>query len=324
MKQRLKIIILLLLPFCSFAEEGFVISGKVTGIISGSVSIVPRSGDDLRNLPEKVRIVDGVFTFTGKIDHPQPVQLKISTKTLNIFLENTRYTVDCSFESLSGNQIRGSKANDEFQEFMASGQSNLDYLRAHPSSPLAPWMASMASFKKESILEAYSLLTEEGKKSVEGRELKRQIDIYEKTAAGKPMLDFKMNDPAGKPLSVKDLAGKIVVLDFWASWCAPCIGFIPKLREHYANYSNKGVAFVSVSVDENKEKWKEAMSFHPMEWKQVVAAGGFSDTEGVKPLFNIKGIPYLIIVDRHGNIAASLDGYHKEELGKVLEDLVNK
>jgi peroxiredoxin len=324
MKYILRLTALILLPLFGFAEEGFVIKGKITGIISGSVSVAPQGKDENAVISPKVRIENGEFTYTGKIDHPQFVVLKISTKRISVFLENASYTVNGDFSKLTVESVKGGTLNGQYLDWAKSGKSVKEYLKENNGTLLAPFLAYRLAYTHENTIEAYNLLTAEGKRSYYGKLVKENLDNYEKNAAGKRMKDFKMTDPDGKEVSIKDFAGKIVVMDFWASWCAPCIAYIPKMREHYNKYKDQGVVFVSVSIDEDEIRWKRAMNEQQMEWKQVITPGGLSKEEGVTPLFNITSIPYLMIVDQQGMIAAPLDAYHKDEMEKVIEKLIKK
>lgn len=106
-------------------------------------------------------------------------------------------------------------------------------------------------------------------------------------------------------------------------WCAPCRAYIPTLREHYNKYKDKGVEFVSVSVDSDNDKRKEAVNAEQMQWRQVLAEGAFDDRKGVKQLLSIYHIPYVIVVDKDGKIAASLDYSKKDQLETVLNKLLH-
>lgn len=319
-------IIALLLPFITMAADpGFVIKGKVTGIISGYISIVPKTAADGTpefTPPPKVRIENGQFTYTGKIDRPQIIQLKVSTRTVSVFLENAEYTVECSLDSLTGNRIKGGKLNTQWWDFLRSQEKGIDYLQANPKLEIGAWLAYTYAQKYDQAKMAYHLLTPDGQQSFEGKALREKLNAWEKTAAGTPLPEFKMTDPTGKPVSVKEMHGKVVVLDFWASWCAPCRAYIPTLREHYLKFKDKGVVFVSVSVDDDPSKWMEALNAHKMEWVQVLAAGGFKETGGVRKLFNITGIPYMVVVDKNGKIGASLDYFEKDKVESVVEKLL--
>lgn len=315
----------LLLPFAGFAEEGFVIRGKVTGIVSGYVSIDPHrhEGEEgaEEQLPERVRIVNGEFVFKGKVEHPELVRLKISTRYVDLLLENAEYTVSANFQQLSGSQFKGGLMNDQFWAFMASGLPFMQYLEAHPYAEVAAFLAHKYAERREDAEKAYALLSLSGRASWHGQQLAERIANYNKTAAGKPVPAFRMTDPSGRSFSVAELKGAVVVLDFWASWCAPCRAYTPRMRELYQRFRERNVVFVAVSFDEDDGKWRRAMAELKMEWMQGLVEGGFKENSPVKQMFGITGIPHVVVVGPDGNVAESLDFYNKERLPEILEKL---
>jgi peroxiredoxin len=320
MRPIFKIIIFLLLPLFSLAEDGFVIKGKVTGVISGYVSLIDPGQKML--LPPRVRIVNGEFIYAGKLDHSAFLDLKVSTKTIKVFVENTTYTIACSLDSLNANALKGGKLNDQMNAFIESHLPPFEYIKANPSQEISAWFAMKYTASLEKAEEVYHLLSPDNRNSWEGKTILEKITSFKSTGAGNVLPDLKLTDTNNKPFSIADMAGKIVVLDFWASWCAPCRAYIPTMREHYNKFKNKGVVFVAVSVDENKEKWQEAMADLKMEWLQGLAEGGFKAGQGVQEKLNISSIPHVVIVGKDGKIAAWLDFSKKDQLEKEVEKLL--
>ncbi|WP_295117391.1 TlpA disulfide reductase family protein [uncultured Chitinophaga sp.] len=326
MKRIIQLLLSLMLPLCSFAGDGFIIKGKVTGIISGYVSVIVNNRADGSPvhppMPEKVRIVNGEFTYAGTIDRPDWVTLKISTKSIPVLLENVNYEINCSFDSLKADKLKGGLMNDHFQAYQKSLKKPLEYVLEHPDLEFSAWMAYFYLTSLEDCTMAEKALSFRAKASPNGQLFMYRMETFRKTAAGTTFPALKMTGTDGKAFNVADMKGKVVVLDFWASWCTPCIAFIPKLREHYRNFKDKDVVFVSVSVDDDVRKWQNAMAEQAMEWNQVLADGAFRKGEGIQQMFNISSIPYVIIVDRQGKIAASLDYIGKETLKDVLTKLI--
>ena len=134
----------------------------------------------------------------------------------------------------------------------------------------------------------------------------------ERLAEGKVAPEFSFPTPDGKKkLGPQDFKGKILVLDFWASWCGPCRAEIPHLKEAYKEYSNKGVAFFSVSIDKDDAAWRKAMKEENMPWTQAQAPKAGKD---VMKQYQFSGIPYILVLDEEGKIVA------KNLRGKALTD----
>ncbi len=121
----------------------------------------------------------------------------------------------------------------------------------------------------------------------------------ERLAEGKVAPEFSYPTPDGKGcLGPQDFKGKILVLDFWASWCGPCRQEIPHLKEAYEAYHDRNVEFFSVSVDKDEAAWKKAMKEEDMPWKQVRASRSGKD---VMELYRFSGIPYILVLDEEGS-----------------------
>ncbi|MBK8711094.1 MAG: AhpC/TSA family protein [Niastella sp.] len=114
--------------------------------------------------------------------------------------------------------------------------------------------------------------------------------------------DITMNDAAGKPFSLSSLKGKYVLVDFWASWCAPCRGENPNIVEAYKKYKSKNFTILGVSLDENKEAWQKAIDKDGLQWKQVSDLKGWENA--AVPLYGFDGIPYNVLIDPNGKIIA--------------------
>lgn len=131
-----------------------------------------------------------------------------------------------------------------------------------------------------------------------------------------PAPNFTLNDINGKPLSLSDLRGKWVVLDFWGSWCPWCIKGFPALKEAYKEYGGK-VEILGIDCRDTEEKWKEAVKKYELPWLQVYNPGNNDLIEK----YQIQGFPTKFIIDPEGNIANVTIG---EDLGffDILKSLV--
>ena len=140
---------------------------------------------------------------------------------------------------------------------------------------------------------------------------KRQVE-----GLGKPFELAFQDVTSGKAVSVQDLRGKVVVVDFWATWCGPCVAEMPKVKELYAKYKDEGVEFIGVSLDAPDEDGTKAIKsfveINKLNWPQFhggAASKEFADSWG------ISGIPTVFVIDTEGNL-------HSTEARGRLESLI--
>ncbi len=130
---------------------------------------------------------------------------------------------------------------------------------------------------------------------------------------GNPAPDFAFLTPDGKKASLTDYKGKVLVLDFWASWCGPCRQEIPNMKKYYEEFKGKGVEFLSVSLDADKKAWEKACGEEDMAWPQGwVSDGGKS----VMSSYQFGGIPFILVLDKDGKI------YKKNARGEAISQAV--
>ncbi|WMJ74289.1 TlpA disulfide reductase family protein [Cytophagaceae bacterium ABcell3] len=139
-----------------------------------------------------------------------------------------------------------------------------------------------------------------------------------KVSEGKKAPDFALTDPEGNEISLSDLQGKYVLLDFWASWCNPCRQENPNLVKAYQKFNKKNFEIFSVSLDQKEDAWLRAIKKDNMTWKHASDLGGWQSS--VVPKYELEGIPATFLLDPEGNIIArDLRG---DALEKKLEEVL--
>ena len=142
-----------------------------------------------------------------------------------------------------------------------------------------------------------------------------------RTSEGSVAPELEFSDPDGRVRKLSDLRGKVVLVDFWASWCGPCRRENPHVVSMYAKYHDLGFEVFSVSLDNNKERWKEAIAKDGLVWPNHV-----SDLKGwgsaAAKLYGVSSIPSTFLVDKEGRIIAK--GLRGEQLTAVLEQIFGK
>ena len=150
--------------------------------------------------------------------------------------------------------------------------------------------------------------------------IKELTETQKKTAIGTKFIDFEMETPDGKAVKLSDYVGKgkVVLVDFWASWCGPCRREMPNLVEAYAKYKGKNFEIVGVSLDQDGAAWKESIKKLNMTWPQMSDLK-FWQSKGAQ-LYAINSIPHTVLIDGDGTIIAR--GLHGEELQAKIAEVV--
>lgn len=135
---------------------------------------------------------------------------------------------------------------------------------------------------------------------------------------GRTAPEIEMKDPDGKTRKLSDLRGKVVMIDFWASWCSPCRMENPNVVKLYKKYHDKGFEIYSVSLDKTRDAWVKAIQQDGLEWPNHVSdLKGWTSSGGAS--YGIRSVPSTVLVDRDGKIIArNLRG---QELADKLKEI---
>ena len=151
--------------------------------------------------------------------------------------------------------------------------------------------------------------------------LMAHLDVLKTVAVGKKFVDFEMADPNGKTHKLSEFVGNgknIVLIDFWASWCGPCMDEMPNVKAIYEKYHDRGLEIVGVSMDNNKANWERAIERAGLVWHHVSSLKGMNRCPVAK-LYQVVAIPKLYIIGKDGKIIAK--DLRGEELREKIDEL---
>jgi peroxiredoxin len=209
---------------------------------------------------------------------------------------------------------------------------NLNYAKQHPSSlyclKLVQQQISRQPGKNfyDDFEAVYNNASPEVKQSTYGIKMSEQLIYFKQSKAGSIAPIFRGKDMNGKELSLEDYKGKkYVLIDFWASWCGPCRGELPYIKDLYEKYKDLGFEIVSVSRDTDLENWRTAILKEGIQnWKH------FSVIENnctVEKDYFVNGIPHKVLIDTNGTIIGKWKGsgeLNRKSLENQLKDIFNR
>ena len=329
-------------------KAGYVVTGTVEGASDGdTVYLQEANGRNLVKLDTAV-ITKGTFTFEGTQDSvvSRYITCEVDGEPLMIdfFLENGKINVALTKDNDSATgtanndayQIVRAQINDISKKmnaiYQSMGDSSLsdeqkeakqkEGVQNNITNPVGVFLFKQTFYnnstaENEALLQQIPANFQNDETIVKIKEL---TDKQKKTAVGTKFVDFEMQTPDGKSVKLSDYVGKgkVVLVDFWASWCGPCRREMPNLVEAYAKFKGKNFEIVGVSLDQDGAAWKEAINKLNMTWPQMSDLK-FWQSEGAQ-LYAVNSIPHTVLIDGDGTIIAR--GLHGEELQTKIAEAV--
>ena len=188
---------------------------------------------------------------------------------------------------------------------MQTNEAVVSFIKKYPNSPVAPFIIydRYISYPNQQMAKStFASLGALAKNSLYGKRIIEYQRIASKTGIG-AMPDFAAKDTAGKIVNLSSFRGKYVLVDFWASWCAPCRKENPNVVEAYNKYHDKGFEIVSISLDTKKEAWLNAIRMDGLAWKHVSDLKGWES--GLVKEYGVTVVPTSFLIDRDGKVIAN-------------------
>lgn len=348
--------------------EGTVIKGSIPEAANLQVFLdytVPNKANQI--LERNTADATGNFEFNfAEPLNPGVYRLRIGSYRVNIILEepNTMVTLNSDFNGLKQHSytITGSEPSQTYANFMNSlmgGQVKVETIQNFIDTVSSPLLAMQMAYQtlgaNGQFINLHRIALDKLSKAYPGSEYAETYSTFvsqtesrykqqmasELIQVGMEAPEIKLPDPNGKTYALSDLKGKVVLLDFWASWCGPCRKENPNVVEVYNKYKDRGFTVFSVSLDGLDERTKarfpdqdqieKQMDAQRQRWVQAIEKDGLPWEYHVSDLkkwdcapakeYGVRSIPRTFLIDRDGKIAAiNLRGAEaiERELQKIL------
>ncbi|MBO4445162.1 MAG: AhpC/TSA family protein [Bacteroidaceae bacterium] len=326
--------VVVLLASCQ-DKKAYTITGTAGDVEDGdSIELsIFGSGRNLEALNKAV-VADGKFKMTGTVDSCQMALLVVDGRPIaQLFIEPGTITVANDSDDV---HVTGTKCNNLLEDYNAKIAKLMETYRELSSAAEGIDADKMAAIEKEydeimksSVKENtdnafgltnlmssyYSFEAEELAEVLDkfaanfpgNKDVARLVENNSKvltTSKGKPYIDFEMTDLDNNPVKLSDLmaGNKVTLVDFWASWCGPCRQEMPKVKEAYAAYKDKGFGIVGVSLDSDTLAWKNCVADMELPWKHMSDLKGWESAGAA--LYGVRAIPATVLVGEDGVIIA--------------------
>lgn len=306
------VVFLLLGNLSVFAQSGVRISGKLRL---------------LSTMELRLEAIDGQVLVSGMVDNGKAFRFETKEIVPDIYilyLGNTRQPVYLTDEEVT---IKG------YYDEKNPANSSLAFTGIDKFMELSKWLPAEASAKKKTIdpavkgqlegtmysalaylakMTAYEpnkmlldLVPETDRNSLSARWLARRVDSLGRFAVGAQAYDFEYVDPDGENVKLSDFRGKLVLVDFWASWCGPCRQEMKSLLPIYNELKGDDLEFISVSLDKREKDWRKMLEEEKLPWVMLWNKEGFTignEPNTIQKAYGFYGIPFIVLIDKDGRI----------------------
>jgi thiol-disulfide isomerase/thioredoxin len=231
-------------------------------------------------------------------------KIALETSSRSVALANT------PLQKSMAHRVKGSKllsgASEDSKLLTSAEDEFRQSIAADPQATMSRFLLGLTLLKEKRDDEGKQTLGEFMKLEPQNSDLAKyaqKLIAQPRRARERFAPEFEVTTAQGEHFTSAELAGRVVVLDFWATWCPPCRESVPELKDLSRKYANKKFTIISISNDDDQQKWHDYIAKNKMTWPQF-----YDDGKKVSTLFNVHAFPTYMIIDGDGAIVKELTG----------------
>lgn len=303
-------------------KQAFNILGTINGEYSNYIYL------NYGNIKDSVKVSNNSFKFSGTVERPILgwLSLKPNSNVVWLYVENSDIEIKVDYTKknqnektlnfLKINNVKGSnsaKIQNEYKEFYQANQNKENFKillfeklklfieknKNHPFSGTILGELTLVNpvLNKNQLIELYSKIDTTQQNKDDLKMFKMGIKNLNEFGINKPFLKFTLPNTEYKNISIETFFGKITLVDFWASWCTPCRKKHPDLIKLKNKYTAENFNIVSISIDDNKKNWLQAIEKDNLNWTNLIDID-----KQVHNKLGIQAIPFNYLIDENGII----------------------
>ncbi|TRZ41634.1 TlpA family protein disulfide reductase [Robertkochia solimangrovi] len=196
-------------------------------------------------------------------------------------------------------------------------ESEKDYILQNPGSKFAAYLTYNIR-GNDSISKYFNTLNEQGRRTAYGIVIEEKLNTWRSVTVGSKAPDISYKTLSGTTFDLNQNTERIIVLDFWGTWCAPCMGEMDNLKEVYLKYKDT-VEIVGIACHDNYDTWSKTIESLDLDWTHIL---NDKEADDLSKKFAVEGYPTKIIIDQNGMIRGIYKAARNDRFYKDLENLV--
>ena len=242
-------------------------------------------------------------------------------KTLLPYYEKESRLIYESFKLRKTNPEKSNLIIEQFDSlrFFIVAPLRTEWAKEHLDYELTPVYFLESHVPKDTVKKYFNLLQTNVRESEYGQILEKTVLGWNNTQKGDIAPNFEQYTNLKKHFSLAELKGKYVIIDFWGSWCGPCISEMPKMKKYYEKYNDK-IEFVGIACNDRKDSWEKFIKDNQLNWVHLLNDVSKND---ISALYGVTSYPTKFILDKEGGIIEKFEGI-ENDFYKVVDEIIKR